>query len=310
MTVTMADNPIPANFPPVSVSSKEDFFLGEFDAMASPCEILIETQDSRTARSITEQAAREAKRIEYKFSRYRQDSVVSNINSAQGKTVTIDEETYRLLHFADICFTLSEGMFDITAGVLRKAWRFDGSDNVPDKLTVTPLLAHIGWQRTTLTPTQFTLPNGMEIDLGGIGKEYAVDKVTDLIKANHPGISTVVNFGGDIQVTERRKQDKPWMIGIENPAATSGDTSTIVKIYQGGLATSGDARRYLLKNGQRYSHILNPFTGFPVVNPPRSVTVAADNCTQAGLLATLAMLQGEQSKSFLESQGLTHWVYV
>ena len=84
---------------------------------------------------------------------------------------------------------------------------------------------------------------------------------------------------------------------------------TLVKIFQGGLATSGDARRYLLHEGKRYSHILNPKTGYPVEEPPRSVTVAADSCTQAGLLATLAMLQGKGAEDFLASQGLTHWVY-
>jgi len=304
----MAEQLQPAALPPVKVSPKEGFFLGEFDAMASPCELLIETQDTHIARSITALAAREAKRIEHKFSRYRPDSVVSHINCADGAAVEIDDETYRLLNFANTCFSLSNGLFDVTAGVLRKAWRFDGSDNVPEEDTVTPLLANIGWQRTQLTETHFTLPPGMEIDLGGIGKEYAVDKVAGSIKASYPGISTVVNFGGDIQVTERRRLDKPWLIGIENPVSAS-DTSTIVKIYQGGLATSGDARRFLLKNGKRYSHILNPFTGFPVENPPRSVTVAADNCTQAGLIATLSMLQGAQAKSFLTSQRVTHWIY-
>ncbi|MFS1704087.1 FAD:protein FMN transferase [Alteromonas sp. AMM-1] len=305
----MAKKALPAATPPVSVSKQSDFCIGRFDAMASPCEILIETRDEQLARTITLLAAVEARRIEHKFSRYRPDSVVSKINTAQGRPIPVDLETHRLLAFAETCFQLSEGMFDITSGILRNAWKFDGSDNVPNVRQIKPLLSKIGWQHTRLSDTTFTLPEGMEIDLGGIGKEYAVDKVADAIKSGYSGISVVVNFGGDIQVTERRKHDQPWMIGIENPAAAAGVTDTIVKIYQGGLATSGDARRYLLKHGKRYSHILNPFTGYPVISPPRSVTVAAENCTQAGLLATLAMLQGKHAAQFLAEQGLTHWIY-
>nr|WP_083271517.1 FAD:protein FMN transferase [Alteromonas lipolytica] len=276
--------------------------------MASPCEILIDTSDPLLARHITELACREAQRIEAKYSRYRQDSVISVINQSAGSQVAIDDETYRLLSFADTCYQLSDGMFDITSGVLGRAWKFDGSDNVPQAQAIKALLSHTGWQRVAVTAQSITLPAGMQLDLGGIGKEYAVDRVAGMLAAQIEGVSVVVNFGGDIQVTCRRQHDKPWFIGIENPLKTE-QGETLVKIFQGGLATSGDARRFLLKEGKRYSHILNPKTGYPVENPPRSVTVAADTCTQAGLLSTLAMLQGKDAEAFLAGQGVTHWVY-
>ena len=292
----------------VSVEAQDGYMLGSFDAMASPCEILVETSDALLARHITELACREARRIEAKYSRYRDDSVISVINSSAGAAVDIDNETYRLLSFADTCYQLSEGMFDITSGVLGKVWRFDGSDNLPLASEVQALLANIGWHKVVLTPQTVTLPAGMQIDAGGIGKEYAVDRVAALLSERAPDVSVVVNFGGDIQVTCRRLNDKPWFIGIENPLKEE-QGETLVKIYQGGLATSGDARRFLLKDGKRFSHILNPKTGYPVDNPPRSVTVAAESCTQAGLLATLAMLQGKNAETFLSEQGMTHWVY-
>ena len=294
--------------PAVTIQQQDGFILGTFDAMASPCEILIETDNKQLARQLTQLACNEAKRIEYKYSRYRADSVISAINSSHGEPLNIDDETWRLLSFANTCYQLSEGMFDISSGVLGKAWHFDGSDRLPAQSDIDALLTLIGWQRVELTAEYVTLPAGMQLDVGGIGKEYAVDCVAALLSEQAPEVSVVVNFGGDIQVTRRRINDQPWYIGIENPLkAEQGET--LVKIFQGGLATSGDARRYLLHEGKRYSHILNPKTGFPVEEPPRSVTVAADSCTQAGLLATLAMLQGKGAESFLASQGLTHWVY-
>lgn len=293
---------------PVSVQPRDGFMLGTFEAMASPCEILFETTDSELARRITRMACNEAKRIEHKYSRYRPDSVISAINNSQGQPVDIDQETLRLLCFANTCYQLSEGMFDITSGVLGKVWHFDGSDRLPDKADIDAVLSLIGWHRVDLSPQTVTLPAGMQLDVGGIGKEYAVDCVAALVSEQVPEVSVVVNFGGDIQVSRRRLNDQPWHIGIENPLKEE-QGETLVKIYQGGLATSGDARRYLLHNGKRYSHILNPNTGYPIELPPRSVTVAAESCTQAGLLATLAMLQGQNAEGFLTEQGLTHWVY-
>lgn len=294
--------------PAVTIQQQDGFILGTFDAMASPCEILIETDNKQLARQLTQLACNEAKRIEYKYSRYRADSVISAINSSHGEPMAIDDETWRLLSFANTCYQLSEGMFDITSGILGKAWHFDGSDRLPSQSDIDALLTLIGWQRVELAAEYVTLPAGMQLDVGGIGKEYAVDRVAALVSEQAPEVSVVVNFGGDIRVTRRRINDQPWYIGIENPLkAEQGDT--LVKIFQGGLATSGDARRYLLHEGKRYSHILNPKTGCPVDEPPRSVTVAADSCTQAGLLATLAMLQGKGAEDFLASQGLTHWVY-
>lgn len=292
----------------VAIEQQNGFILGTFEAMASPCEILIETSDNLQARHLTVMAQREAKRIEAKYSRYRYDSVISAINHNPDKPTAIDDETFRLLSFADTCYQLSDGLFDITSGVLGKIWRFDCSDNVPDDQAVQALLPDIGWQKVVLTPKSVTLPAGIQLDVGGIGKEYAVDRVAAMLAEEAKGVSVVVNFGGDIQVTCRRQQDKPWFIGIENPL-NEEQGETLVKIFQGGLATSGDSRRYLLKNGKRYSHILNPKTGYPVDHPPRSVTVAADTCTQAGLLSTLSMLQGPDAEAFLEQQGVTYWVY-
>ncbi|ALT00433.1 FAD:protein FMN transferase [Lacimicrobium alkaliphilum] len=275
--------------------------------MASPCEVLIDTTDRQLAEQLAAVAYFEARRIEQKYSRYLSDNLCSRINLSQGQRVASDDETYRLLCFADSCYQLSEGLFDITSGVLRQAWKFDGSDRLPEAQQVAALLPLIGWQQVRFDQHSIILPPGFELDFGGIGKEYAVDAVATRCLHLTPQISVVVNFGGDIQVTRPRVNKQCWHIGIENPDS-EGDAVRLLRITQGGLATSGDARRFLYKDGVRYSHILNPQTGYPVADAPRSVTVAADHCVQAGILATLALLKGKQAEEFLNQQGVMFWL--
>jgi thiamine biosynthesis lipoprotein len=290
-----------------SIEQKSDHIIGRFTAMASPCELLIETQDPLLANHLTSLAYNESKRIEQKFSRYLPSNPLSKINNSQGKPVDIDHEIFRLMEFANSCYELSDGMFDITSGVLRKAWQFDGSDNLPSPEAIKVLMPYIGWRKVKYDPSSITLAKDMELDFGGIGKEYAVDCVAKLCTESAQTTSVVVNFGGDIQVTRARNNNQLWHIGIESPE--DAEATKILKIISGGLATSGDARRYLLKDGKRYSHILNPENGYPIEDAARSVTVAAPHCIQAGLLATLALLQGANAESFLHEQGVKFWCY-
>lgn len=294
-------------------------WLGSFKAMASPCEILLEGVTEAQAGQLTTMAALEAWRIEQKYSRYRSDSVLSQINQSLDCWQQIDDETAALLEFARTCYQLSEGLFDITSGVLRKVWHFDGSDHIPDTAAVAALLPNVGFNKLRLDGNKLWLPQGMELDLGGIAKEYAVDKVAQLLAAaTTPTGSTsqdttpaapsmVVNFGGDMLAVRPKTSDKPWYVGIEHPGKPD-EPAMLVALTAGALATSGDARRFLQKDGIRYSHILNPKTGWPVPNAPRSVTVSAPSCVMAGLLATTALLQGAGAEAFLQQQGLKFWL--
>lgn len=284
--------------------------IGQFRAMASPCEILLEQQDPALCSKLTQLAATEAERIEQKYSRYRSDSMLSQLNRHAGHWQQIDNETAALLQFANSCYTLSDGLFDISSGILRRAWQFDGSGNIANQQQIDTLLPFIGWHKVTLETLQLFLPEGMELDLGGIAKEYAVDKVLQLLCSQFaPDAvpSMVVNFGGDMACSRPRDDGSLWRIGIENPSLADQAISA-VGISQGALATSGDSRRFLLKDGIRYSHILNPKTGWPVTDAPRSVTVAAPNCLLAGLLATTALLQGTNAEAFLKAQRLKYWL--
>lgn len=291
----------------IQLSREPSHFIGRFTAMASPCDVLVETESAPLAYQLVETAAECAWRIEKKFSRYRDDSVVQRINFSHGEPVTLDDETANLLDFAATLTTLSEGRFDITSGVLRKAWTFDGGEDVPDKVQIDRLLPLIGWHKATWQRPRLRLPAGMQIDFGGIGKEYAVDSAAEAIHKLEPNVSCVVNFGGDVAVKVPRRDGEPWRIGIES-TMQSGTAVTVIPLTRGALATSGDSRRFVQKDGVRYSHILDARTGWPVSNAPRSITVVAGTCTEAGTLTTLAMLQGSDAEDFLQEANARFWV--
>jgi thiamine biosynthesis lipoprotein len=287
-------------------------WAARFQAMASPCEVLIDGDDASAARHIGTLVQQEALRIERKFSRYREnsgdDSVVARINRADGATIEVDEETAALLDYAQACTRISDGGFDITSGVLRQAWRFDGSDRLADPQHVQSLLARVGWQRVVWQAPHLKLEPGMQIDLGGIGKEYAVDRAAGIIRALSP-VSVLVNFGGDLVSSGPRADGSAWMIGIEDPRqpATAGARCGDFALARGAAATSGDTFRYLVKDGRRYSHVLDARTGWPVEQAPHSITVLAPTCIEAGTLATLAMIQGAGAERFLDAQGVKYW---
>ena len=277
----------------------------QFRAMASPCELLLPAMDRAEVMTLGRIVADEAWRVEQKFSRYRDDSIVAWIHRNRNTEVLVDEETADLIDFASQCYEVSDGLFDITSGVLRRAWIFDGSDRVPQPEVVRRLLPHIGFDKLRWHRPQLTLPEAMEIDFGGIGKEYAVDRAYELLSRCRSG-PFLVNFGGDLRANCPTARGA-WQIGIERPDA-DGRAARVLELERGALATSGDSHRFLLKDGVRYGHVLNPRTGWPIPDAPRSVTVAASTCTEAGMLATLALLQGPRAEEFLQQQGVGYWI--
>lgn len=278
--------------------------VGRFTAMASPCEVLVDTDDPDEAGSLVSLAAREARRVEAKFSRYRDDSVVGMLNRAGGRSVAVDEETAGLLDYAAACWEESGGLFDVTSGALRRAWTFDGSGRVPDPDAVAAALRHVGWHRARWDGAALAMPPGMEIDFGGIGKEYAVDRAAALLTSRSDA-PVLVNLGGDLFASGPRRGALPWIVGLDDPERTGTAALDRIELFGGGLATTGDARRFVLHRGKRLGHILDPRSGWPVADPPASVTVLGRTCLEAGTLSTLAYLQGPRAEAFLSAQGVT-----
>ncbi|MGZ8320418.1 MAG: FAD:protein FMN transferase [Telluria sp.] len=269
--------------------------------MGGVAEIQIDGVDLGQARSLAQAAIHEVERIERKFSRYLPGSVVGRINgSGGGQWVECDAETLSLLGFADALFNSSGGLFDITSGVLRRAWNFKAARR-PEVAELAQLCQLVGWQRVERNACAVRLPAGMEIDFGGFGKEYAADRAAALLAGRGAG-HALVNLAGDVSATGPKADGQPWLIGIAHPRRTGGLIATVPLSY-GGLATSGDYERFFEQDGKRYCHVLDPRNGEPVTYW-QSVSVMAPRAIAAGACATVAMLKQSEGLDFLRQAGL------
>ena len=280
-----------------------------FRAMASEHAITVDSEDDALARASIAAAIADVHRIEAKYSRYRDDSVTATINrSAGGRAVAIDAETESLLRYADQCHALSAGRFDITSGVLRRAWNFRSeSPRVPQQSEIDALLPLIGWGTVELGKGTVRLPReGMQIDLGGIGKEYAADRAATLLQ-QHGVAHGLVNLGGDVRAIGGQAGGTAWRIGIVHPRRPESAIAS-VEIADGAVATSGDYERFFVHEGHRYCHLLDATTGWPV-HAWQSISVVAPVCVHAGSCATIGMLLAEGAGSFLAAQSVA-WLGV
>ena len=287
-----------------------EFYQTSFKAMGTTCDIQLFARTHARAREVADAATADVNRLENLYSRYRSDSLLSAINqvAATGGSITVDDETAGLLNYAAICFEQSGGLFDITSGILRRAWRFD-SGSLPDQAHIQELLEKVGWHKLNWMPPvlEFLIP-GMEIDFGGIVKEYAADRAASLCW--EAGVRQgLINLGGDIKLIGPRADGSPWLIGIRHPVHKKA-VLQMLSLHNGALASSGDYERCITVDGVRYGHILNPKTGWPVRHLA-AVSVLGDFCVVAGSAATIAMLKEENGPAWLEGLGLPHiWVDV
>lgn len=289
-----------------AVRGEGGLYTVSFHAMASPCQVLLPAADEVQARALAQGAIDEVRRIEAKYSRYRDDSVVSAINGGAGHApVVIDDETASLLHYAGQLFELSSGLFDITTGVLRRAWDFKQA-RMPGPGQLEALLPLTGWRQVERARAQgkntVRLPQaGMELDFGGFGKEYAADRAAACLLER--GVRHgYVNLGGDLHVIGPQPDGGPWRIAIQDPRNPDA-TMAAIDVSHGALCTSGDYERYFEFDGQRYCHILHPASGWPV-SGWRSVSVLAPLAAAAGACATVAMLKGSAAPEFLAGMGV------
>lgn len=276
--------------------------------MGSPCEIQLFAEHSLLAKQIAKIAIADIQRLEAKYSRYRPDSLLANINqiASSGGSIEVDEETAGLLNYAQTCHQQSDGLFDISAGILSKAWQTQ-QDQLPSDVQIRALLQRVGWQRLDWSPPTLTFRHeGMQLDFGGIVKEYAADRAAELCQ-NAGARHGVVNLGGDVRIIGPRPDDRPWRIGIQHPRQSQAMLQTL-SIHRGAVASSGDYQRYIMIDGMRYTHIIDPLSGWPVKHLA-SVSVISDFCVVAGSAATIAMLKAEQGPEWLQTLGLPHlWV--
>ncbi|HVU36259.1 MAG TPA: FAD:protein FMN transferase [Opitutaceae bacterium] len=265
-----------------------------FPAMGSDC--VLQLYDGSV--EIAAAAEAEVRRIEARYSRYLPDSLLSEINrvAAAGGSITVDSETAELIDCAELLHRMSRGLFDITSGILRRAWNFN-SGQTAQQSDLDRILPLVGFEKLRWEAPRLSFPvAGMELDFGGIGKEYAVDRAAEVCAK--AGIRHgLADLGGDLCAIGPRPDGSPWAVHIRHPRQTDAFIG-VMNLLNGGLATSGDYERFVVVDGRRYSHILNPKTGWPTEGLA-SVTVIAPSCLAAGGFTTIAMLKGRDGPEWL-----------
>ena len=265
----------------------------EFRAMSTRCQLNFHGVSAELARDFQREVVAWVAQFEARYSRFISDSLVGRINAAAGEHwVETDPETDRLFSLCQELYFFTRGSFDPTALPLIQLWNWKANPPVvPDNDAIRAALELVGWKKIQRKPGGIFLPQrGMALDLGGIGKEYAVDCVMNMAIAR--GIPNVlVDFGQDVRVRGHAPDKKFWWIGLDD-ATSPGKCWTGVAVTDHGVATSGDYLRNFVFNGRRYGHILDPRTGYPAFNDCRAVSIIAPSCTIAGLLSTSVCILG------------------
>ncbi len=278
--------------------------------MGGPARLVINTTAGQKLNldNVAKQVRTMLEALEARYSRYRVDSIVSVINQRAGSGVftELDPETEALLGLAGRLWDASEGLFDITSGPLRQAWDFR-SDGHADPTQIESALSLIGWGRIEWRKSALRLPApGMEIDLGGLAKEYAADSAISLMR-NLKVTSALIELAGDVATIGDNDDSTPWRVGIQDPEG-SGSLCTM-QLSNASIATSGNYARLIYYQNKRYGHLLNPKTGWPVEGPS-SVSVLDSHCLTAGAVATVACLHTEENaRTWLEHTALP-WLMV
>lgn len=279
-----------------------------FHAMGTSCELRLAAPGAAAAQAAALRVIDDVARLEQRYSRYRGDSELSAINrvAESGGAVEVDDETAALLDYAQACHAQSGGLFDISSGLLRRAWRWH-SGRAPTAAELQALLPRVGWTKLVWQAPRLSFPlPGMELDLGGIVKEYAADRAAALL-AEDGIVHGLVNLGGDLRLLGPQPDGSPWRVGVRDPHRAHGLLTTL-ELSQGALASSGDYERCIVVDGVRLGHILDPRSGWPVQGLS-AVSVAAPLAVVAGSACTIAMLMGGEGPAWLSATGLPHlWV--
>lgn len=275
--------------------------------MGSPCEIHVYAQNAAVATRAISAASEDIVRLEQKFSRYLPGNLFDQVNqaAASGAHIDVDDEFIALLEYADACHQQSDGLFDVTSGILRKVWDFKKPEiRIPDQSEIDKLIKSVGWQYVSWSGTRLSFERtGMELDFGGIVKEYAVDRAATICEEN--GIRHgLIDLGGDMFFIGPHPDERPWDIYARHPRHADKSYGRF-QISRGGLASSGDYERKIEINHQRYCHILSPKSGWPT-RGLAGVTVVAPQCVVAGSACTTAMLMEQNGPAWLQELGLPY----
>lgn len=274
----------------------------EFQALGTKCSIKFRLDDERRALKFAAEALGWIGAFESKFSRFLPDSMVSRINrEAGGGWVAVDDEMDHLLRLADDLHRRTNGILDPTLLPLLRVWDWKKAHlKLPEASAVKSALALTGWAKVQRKPGAVRLPEeGMGLDFGGFGKEYAVDYVARIAR-EHGIVDALIDLGRDLFALGGNGRHSFWHVGIED-GVNPGNCWGGLAVSDHAVSASGDYARYFVHGGIRYGHILDPRTGWPVKNGMRAVTVVAPSCLEAGAYSTAVFILGARDGLHLAS---------
>ncbi|CAC9973000.1 FAD:protein FMN transferase [Flavobacterium panici] len=264
--------------------------------MGGRFDISIVAKDSLTAEQNINEVIAEITRIENLISDWKPDSQVSQVNQNAGiKPIKVDREVFELTQRAIKLSQITNGGFDVSFAAMDRIWKFDGSmTEMPSAEAIKKSVEKVGYKNIILDSVESTIflkLKGMKIGFGALGEGYATDKCRAMMIAK--GIQAgIINGSGDMSTWGKQPNGQPWKIGITNPFKPE-KVLAVVPLNQGAVTTSGSYEKFVVFNGKRYSHIINPATGYPATGLC-SVTVFGPNAETANGLSTSLMVLGQK----------------
>ena len=264
--------------------------------MGSRFEITVVAHDSSEAGKYIQLAVDEITRIEKLISSWDPDSQTSEINRNAGiRAVHVDRELFDLIRRSIAISTLTDGAFDITYASMDKVWRFDGSmTEMPSSEIIKNSVARVGYKNIVLnqdSSSVFLALEDMKIGFGAIGKGYAADRAKELLMKEGV-IAGIINASGDMNTWGKQPNGQDWKVAITNPL-DKNKAFALLPIRNGAVVTSGNYEKYVLLGGKRFTHIIDPRTGYPSTGII-STTVFAPKAELADALATSVFVLGKE----------------
>ncbi len=262
--------------------------------MGSPFEITVISLDEDLGYVYIQEAIAEIRRIEKLISSWDEESETSQINRNAGiRPVKVSPELYSLIEKAIQISRITDGAFDITYTPLRDIWKFDGTMTVmPSQSKIDEVLKRVGYQHIELNRAEQTVylrKKGMRISFGAVGKGYAADKTKALMVSKQVKAG-IINADGDITTWGKKATGEKWLIGVVNPNK-KGQLFSWIPILESSVATSGADSEYMTVNEKKYTHVLDPRTGYPTTGI-HSVSVFAQSAEFSDAMATAIFVMG------------------
>jgi thiamine biosynthesis lipoprotein len=273
-------------------------------SMGTAIQLSAWTTDEAAAVAAFDSVFREFDRLDALMSVWKEGSDVLRINAAAGKSaVTVSPEVREVLHASQEVSEWTAGKFDVTFAALSGLWKFDQDidGRVPDRSQIAPRLTLIDYRAVQIDDRAGTASlarAGMQVNLGGIGKGYAIDRAVTILRGS--GLTDfMIQSGGDMFVAGRRG-DRPWRVGLQDPRGAPDTLFAAIELTDAAFSTSGDYERFFMRDGHRYHHIIDPDTGEPA-RRSRSVTIMAKSSMVAdGLSTGVFILGAEQGMALIE----------